>query len=159
MNTKIARRFFLIPVVYVALIASLLTVEFTGTVRVHEQLSNVTITAVLPARQGGNGRSVQKLDLDMDGFVLSFERQKPLEFRLGSGRSLYASLSGYILLPGALEISFGENLELILHTGNGSRRRLEIVTGLREPAERMLPLDSTCQFPTAQRQRCRIPSR
>ena len=139
MKAKIPRRYFLIPVVYIALIASLLAVEFTGTVRVQEELPNVTITATFPARQGSNGQSVQKLDIDIGGFVLSFDRQQPLEFRLASGRSLYAYLDGYSILPGSIELGFGDQLRLVLHTGNSSRSRLEVVAQIEETAELVIP--------------------
>ena len=143
MNTKIPRRYLLIPAVYILLIAALLAVELTGTVRVQEHFANITLSAVLPARQRGNSRTVYQVDLEMDGFVLSFDRQKPLEFRLSSGRSLYTALSAYALLPGAIEIEFGDHFRLLLHTGSGNENRVELITDFDEAAELVMPYSSS----------------
>ncbi|MBT3274931.1 MAG: hypothetical protein HN368_17385, partial [Spirochaetales bacterium] len=61
MKTAIPRRYYLIPVAYIVIIAALLAFEFTGTVRIEEQLKDLTVAAVLPARQNGNGQSVQSI--------------------------------------------------------------------------------------------------
>lgn len=143
MNIPIPRRYFLIPVVYIALISALVAMEFTGTVKIEERVNNLSVTALVPARRGGDPQILRRLDITTDGFHLSFSRQEPLEFRLSSGRSVYAYLSGYAVLPGSVEIDFGDRLRLIIQTGNKAggtdRNRVAIETDLLEEATLLLP--------------------
>ena len=142
MTTPIPRRYYLITVVYILLIAGLVGMELGGTVKIEERLNNLTVTAVVPARRGGGAQAPRRLDIDMDGLLLSFGRQAPLEFRLSSGRSVYAYLSGYEILPGSVRIDFGDRLHFVIHPGGGDQRRVEIVTDLGESAELVVPFSS-----------------
>ncbi len=139
MTTPIPRRYYLIPVVYILLISGLITLELAGTATVEERLHNLTITAFMPGKLGSDQRALKRLDLNMDGFVLSFSREEPLEFRLVSGRSVYAHLTGYEVLPATVDIDFGDRLRLAIHPGDGDQRRIEIKTDLEESAELVLP--------------------
>ena len=142
MKAPIPRRYFLIPVVYLILIAGLLTMEFSGTAKIEERLHNLSITAVVPAAERGNPGALEKLLIDMDGFVLDFDKRNPLEFRLASGGSIYANLTGYAILTGSVEVNFGERLRLVFFAGGGSQNRLEIRTDIKESAELFIPYSS-----------------
>jgi hypothetical protein len=143
MTMPIPRRYYLIPVVYIALISGLIAMELTGTVKIEERLNNLIVTALVPARRGGDSQAIRRLDLDIDGLALSFSRQEPLEFRLSSGRSVYSHLTGYTSLPSGVEIDFGERLKLVIHPGGGDQTRFEIRTDLDESAELIVPFSSS----------------
>jgi len=139
MRTPIERRYYLIPAVYLLLIAGLVALELKGTVKIEERLANLVLTATLPARHRGDAE-VARLNLDIAGFMLSFDRKEPVELRLASGRSLYAELTGYRILPGIVEVSFGNRLRLEIHQAGDAQSRMEIRSDLRENADIMLPL-------------------
>lgn len=145
MKASIPRRYYLIPLAYVAIIAMLVTLEFSGTVKIEERLNNLTVTAEVSARRRGDSSALQKLILDLDGFILAFERQEPLEFRLSSGRSVFAHLTGYSILPGAVEIDFGDRLKFEIRDGNDDQSRVRVEANLKESAELVIPFQYPVQ--------------
>ncbi|MBT3271546.1 MAG: hypothetical protein HN368_00205, partial [Spirochaetales bacterium] len=61
-----------------------------------------------------------------------------IEFRLATGRSIYASLSSYTIAPNSVEIQFGNRLTLGISTG-GFQKQIEAITDLEMAAELVLP--------------------
>ena len=121
------------------IIGSLLYFEFSGTVRIQDSLHNMQLTAVLPARIGGQNGTVQSVSLNVDGLIFTFDRQIPLEIRTASGTSLFAAVSGYNITPGSIEISFGESLQMLFFSNGSAKKRIEVISTYDEPLELQIP--------------------
>ncbi|MFO8041969.1 MAG: hypothetical protein R6U25_02095 [Alkalispirochaeta sp.] len=129
MHTRKVRRYFIVPIVYLAAIFGLLYLQFSGTLSVRHTIGDLRFSGTLVAGADETSREVTAIRVEYEGLVFEFSEDDPIIIAQDDGEDLR-------LQPQEFEI---EDQQLMVFLSDGSAVRFEVIT--TEPPElHVLPM-------------------
>jgi len=116
MNTKVPKRYFFVPFIYLILIALFLYLHLFSFDTVTERVGSATIEVK------NGGKSVQSVLVSIPPLSFLFSKKTPLLFEGGDGTNESIDIRGYTLLPDGVELLFSGDLRLRISSDDQGRR-------------------------------------
>lgn len=114
METRVPRRYFFIPLLYAAIVAALLYVQFTGTVRIHDRIGSIAVSVETPARSGNTRSNIANIVLNTKNLQFAFSEDARAELIMDSGQTVPLSPVGYATTSTDVSITFSRGLTVWL---------------------------------------------
>jgi hypothetical protein len=129
MNTRISKKYYLIPLFYIGLIGALLYLQFAREEPFHLRFGSIEVTGHIIAGKT-NPPVLADISLKTNGLVFHFTRSTPVRVELENGSSQFVSLKSYSSLSNGIQLSFSSNLSLRFVVQSGERDTVSIVPSM-----------------------------
>lgn len=137
MDTRVGKRYFLIPLLYLAVIALLLYLQFGREEAFRFKVDGITVSGSFFAGRTGASR-VARISLSTAGLTLHFSQGAPVGLRMADGSSEEAGIQSYSLAADGIDLQFSDGVSIRFGAGGSDGRALTIAPVL--PAG--IPIDS-----------------
>ncbi|HKK48779.1 MAG TPA: hypothetical protein VJ932_06750, partial [Alkalispirochaeta sp.] len=129
MHTRKVRRYFIVPIVYLAAIFGLLYLQFSGTLTVRHTIGDLRFTGTLVPGADETSHEITAVRAEYEGLVFEFSEDRPIVVAQANDEDLR-------IHPEEYELN-GE--QLLVYLSDGSAVRFEVIT--TEPPElHVLPM-------------------
>lgn len=119
MHTRKIRRYFILPVLYIAIIFGLLFLQFSGTLTVRRSVGDIRFVGTLVSGDDETSTEITAARVIFKGIEFFFSEQDPLVLANEDGTDVQLEPRRYEIVDSTLEIEFGD----------GSRVRFEQTAG------------------------------
>lgn len=160
MHTKVGKKFFLIPFLYVLIIASLLYLHFNGERNFTEVISGIQVEGTLPAGGTDRAKDLSQLELRFGHLQFFITQETPARLVRGEGeKEEQLALRGFEEgeSEGELRILFSKNISLLFYREEEQSLKCEVHFPEELPAGSKVVLPVTVAADVQVTQRGEIP--
>ncbi|HUX22887.1 MAG TPA: hypothetical protein VMW69_16745, partial [Spirochaetia bacterium] len=111
MNTRVSKKYYLIPLFYIGLIGALLYLQFAREEPFHLRFGSLEVTGHIIAGQT-DPPALADISLRMSGLSFSFGRTTQVRVALENGSSQSVSFKSYSTIPNGVQLAFSSGLSL-----------------------------------------------
>ncbi|TFG63947.1 MAG: hypothetical protein E4H36_04265 [Spirochaetales bacterium] len=126
MESRLPKKFILIPVIYVGIIILFLFLQFWGGKKISERFGIIQISGSYMAGNGNRRDKVGSLDVSWDDFHLIFNHTSTLDIEFSDGSRKTVPPSTFSLMPESMEIAFANFAVLRLSYADSTSRIIDI---------------------------------
>lgn len=119
MKTRIQKRFLLIPVLYIAIIISLMVLQFSTAVPFHEKWNNLELSGIKNKHRLDNLKDIKELNIILNGITISFNRTTKVQIHTIDGQIHNVGIIGYELTDTGILCFFDKGLNLQIQSMPG----------------------------------------
>ncbi len=132
--------YFLVPFIYISVIAVFLYLHFSRTAAISEKIGSIEISVVRQRKILGEDSKIRELTVKYGGVGFSFSDSRPLILRPDGGGEAELSISGYDIHPDGVELHFTGGTRLGFQTGGDLGNRLDLDIRIGEKSSLSLPV-------------------
>ena len=135
MNRRINRAYFIIPVVYAAVILLLLFLQFSGGEVFVERFGPLVLRANVVTDPRNQESSLSHVRIEYEGLAFDFDSDNPVVLEDQTGRRSYQELLSYETLENGFGLRFAEGAEVSFLLIDGQNGELHIKPSINGTAE------------------------
>ena len=127
MHTRKIRRYFILPILYIAIIFGLLFLQFSGTLTVRRSVGDIRFVGTLVSGDDETSTEITAARVLFRGVEFFFSEQDPLVLANEEQRDLQLEPRRYEIIDSTLEIEFSDGSRLRFEQTEGESTELHVI--------------------------------
>jgi len=119
MATKISKKYYTIPAIYIVIIALLVYMHFGVKQQFSESYLYITLSGTSKSSSKNHEKNILSLDATIYGIKLSFSKSSPLKIESTNGTVSNLSIAGYQKNSNSIDLFFTDNFKINISTQKG----------------------------------------
>ncbi|MBI9107325.1 MAG: hypothetical protein JEZ04_11335 [Spirochaetales bacterium] len=133
MNTKVNKAYFLIPVIYAAVIISLLYVQFSGSRGFSAEVSGIKVSGRTHAGAPGRGDYISALQVSCNGISFSFDEGNPMLVYSRDGLTHNTVPINYRITATSIDLRLNKDISISFSAPQNSENIINISLSAGDP--------------------------
>ncbi len=127
MDTKVAKKYFVIPVFYLSIIIFLIFLQFSSVQIFKEEIGNIRISGKIPFYKKDRSSDITNLSVSFEGVSFKFSGDSTIEIYENNGGIQRIKIRGYTPYPDGVELKFTEGFSLRFLIEGGKTDKILII--------------------------------